>query len=235
MAPHLVRPLRFVLPQGPGARPRVMVRAGLYLYDRLGGAGPLPGARQIDLRDDPLGAPLRDTVRLGFSYADCRTDDARLTIVSARDAGARGAEIATRTALVEARRAAGIWLRVASHASSTTRSSGGQVEPATIVGRWAAASPVSIAPSRGALAARAQTWSHRVSPVTVTAAGGTPSSRSRRPDRSLRVALMSPSRTPDCAAQSTSSGHTSSFAKTRALGANAASPSRAAAGVSQGR
>jgi glycerol-3-phosphate dehydrogenase len=109
MAPHLVRPLRFVLPQGPGARPRVMVRAGLYLYDRLGGAGPLPGARQIDLRDDPLGAPLRDTVRLGFSYADCRTDDARLTIVSARDAGARGAEIATRTALVEARREAGIW------------------------------------------------------------------------------------------------------------------------------
>ncbi len=109
MAPHLVRPLRFVLPHGPGSRPRVLVRAGLYLYDRLGGARTLPGTRPIDLRDDPLGAPLRDTVRLGFCYADCCADDARLTIVSARDASARGAEIATRTALVAARREAGIW------------------------------------------------------------------------------------------------------------------------------
>ena len=109
MAPHLVHPLRLVLPHGPGARPRWLVRAGLYLYDRLGGARTLPGARQLDLRGDPLGAPLRDTVRFGFAYSDCATDDARLTIVSARDAALRGAEIATRTALVAARREAGIW------------------------------------------------------------------------------------------------------------------------------
>ncbi len=109
MAPHLVRPLRIVLPHGPGARPRWMVRAGLYLYDRLGGARTLPGAQHVDLRDDPLGMPLHDTVRHGFTYSDCRTDDARLTIVSARDAALRGAEIVTHTALVGARREAGVW------------------------------------------------------------------------------------------------------------------------------
>jgi len=109
MAPHLVRPLRLVLPHGPGARPRWMLRAGLYLYDRLGGARTLPASRQLDLRDDPLGAPLRNTVRSGFAYSDCATDDARLTIVSARDAVLRGAEIATRTALVSARRDIGSW------------------------------------------------------------------------------------------------------------------------------
>jgi glycerol-3-phosphate dehydrogenase len=112
MAPHLVHPLRLVLPLGPGARPSWMVRAGLYLYDRLGGARTLPGTRQLDLRRDPLGAPLRDTVRFGFAYSDCRTDDARLTILSARDAALRGAEIRTRTALVAARREAGTWRAV---------------------------------------------------------------------------------------------------------------------------
>jgi glycerol-3-phosphate dehydrogenase len=121
MAPHLVRPLRIVLPHGPGARPRWMVRAGLYLYDRLGGARTLPGAEALDLRGDPLGLPLHDAVRHGFSYADCRTDDARLTIVSARDAAAHGAEIRPRTALVSARREAGIWHAVLRGADGADR------------------------------------------------------------------------------------------------------------------
>jgi glycerol-3-phosphate dehydrogenase len=59
MAPYLVRPMRFVLPQGPGSRPRWLVHLGLFLYDRLGGARSLPGAQSLDLRRDPLGAPLR--------------------------------------------------------------------------------------------------------------------------------------------------------------------------------
>jgi glycerol-3-phosphate dehydrogenase len=109
MAPHLVHPLRLVLPLGPGTRPRWLLRAGLYLYDRLGGARTRPGTSRLDLRRDPLGAPLRQTVWSGFAYSDCATDDARLTIVSARDAALRGAEIRTRTALVAARREAGIW------------------------------------------------------------------------------------------------------------------------------
>jgi glycerol-3-phosphate dehydrogenase len=121
MAPHLVRPLRLVLPQGPGTRPRWMLRAGLYLYDRLGGARTLPGRSRLDLRRDPLGAPLRETVRSGFAYSDCAADDARLTIVSARDAALRGAEIRTRTALVAARRETGIWRAELRHSDGTTR------------------------------------------------------------------------------------------------------------------
>jgi len=121
MAPHLVHPLRLILPLGPGARPRWMVRAGLYLYDRLGGARTLPGTSGLDLRHDSVGAALQDTVRFGFAYSDCRTDDARLTIVSARDAAARGAEIRTRTALVGAHREAGTWRAVLRGSDGTTR------------------------------------------------------------------------------------------------------------------
>src|SRR5260370_20427897 len=85
MAPHLVHPLRVVLPHGPGARPRWMVRAGLYLYDRLGGARTLPASRQLDRRDDALGAPFRQNVRLGFPYSDWLTDHARLTVLAPRE------------------------------------------------------------------------------------------------------------------------------------------------------
>jgi len=109
MAPHLVHPLRFVVPHGEGSRPRWLLRAGLALYDRLGGARSLPRSAALDLARDPAGAPLREGVRRGFAYFDCRTDDARLTVVTARDATARGAEIQTRTALVAARREGGHW------------------------------------------------------------------------------------------------------------------------------
>jgi len=108
MAPHLVRPMSFVLPQGLGSRPRWLVRAGLFLYDRLGGARSLPGARALDLRREPFGGPLR-APGAGFVYADCRVDDARLTVVTARDAAARGAVILTRTALVAAQRDGDSW------------------------------------------------------------------------------------------------------------------------------
>ena len=108
LAPHLVRPMSFVLPQGPGSRPNWIVRAGLFLYDRLGGARSLPGARALDLRRDALGAPLR-APGAGFVYADCRVDDARLTVTTARDAAARGAVILTRTTLSAAHREADRW------------------------------------------------------------------------------------------------------------------------------
>ena len=108
LAPYLVRAMSFVLPQGPGSRPGWLVRAGLFLYDRLGGARSLPGARALDLRQDPLGRPLR-APGAGFVYADCRVDDARLTVVTARDAAARGAVILTRTALVAAQREPDSW------------------------------------------------------------------------------------------------------------------------------
>jgi glycerol-3-phosphate dehydrogenase len=113
IAPHLVRPMRFVLPHGPGLRPRWMLRTGLFLYDRLGGARSLPGSAAVDLRargvDSPLAAPLRDEVTSGFVYSDCVVDDARLTVANARDAAQHGAEILPRTELVAARRDGGIW------------------------------------------------------------------------------------------------------------------------------
>src|SRR5471030_989201 len=95
-APHLVRPMRFVLPHGPGSRPRWMLRAGLFLYDRLGGARSLPASAAVDLRPGvggPFAAPLRDEVRDGFVYSDCVVDDARLVVANARDAATHGAEI----------------------------------------------------------------------------------------------------------------------------------------------
>jgi glycerol-3-phosphate dehydrogenase len=109
MAPHLVHPLRLVLPHGPGSRPRWILRAGLFLYDRLGGARSLPGSQTLDLGRDPAGRPLLAGVQTGFAYADCRTDDSRLTIATARDAARRGAKILTRTALMDARRGEREW------------------------------------------------------------------------------------------------------------------------------
>jgi glycerol-3-phosphate dehydrogenase len=114
MAPHLVRPLNFVLPQGEGSRPAWLIRAGLFLYDRLGGGRSLPGSRSVKFTPDNLGAPLREGVRSGFMYSDCRTDDARLTIANARDAALRGAEILSRTALVSARRESAHWRAILS-------------------------------------------------------------------------------------------------------------------------
>ncbi len=108
IAPHIVRPLRFVLPHHEGLRPAWLLRAGLFLYDHLGGRGRLPGTRSVDL-DGPLGAPLRPQFRQGFEYSDAQVDDTRLVVLNARDAFERGAEILTRTEVVEARRQDESW------------------------------------------------------------------------------------------------------------------------------
>lgn len=108
-APHLVRPMRFVLPHGPGLRPRWVLRLGLFLYDRLGGAHSLPGSQAVDLRSGDYAAPLRDGVVDGFVYSDCVVDDARLTVANARDAARHGATVLTRTAFAGARRDRGLW------------------------------------------------------------------------------------------------------------------------------
>ena len=108
-APHIVQPLRFVLPHRAGQRARWLIRTGLFLYDRLGGSRTLPASRAVDLRRDPGGIPLKPGLTKGFSYYDCRVDDARLVILNARDAADKGAEILTRTKLAGARRANGLW------------------------------------------------------------------------------------------------------------------------------
>jgi glycerol-3-phosphate dehydrogenase len=104
MAPHLIRPLRFVLPAEPGMRPAWLLRAGLFIYDHLGGRKILPATRTINLTRDPLGAPLKGGARWGFEYSDCQTDDARLTVLNALDAAERGAVIRTRTRCVRGER-----------------------------------------------------------------------------------------------------------------------------------
>ena len=98
IAAHLVQPLRFVLPHVPTLRPRWQIRAGLILYDHLGGRRGLPGSQSLDLHREG-GAGLKREYRRGFAYWDCRVDDSRLVLVNARDAADRGATILTRTRL----------------------------------------------------------------------------------------------------------------------------------------
>jgi glycerol-3-phosphate dehydrogenase len=104
MAPHLIRPMRFVLPVDRGLRAPWLIRLGLFVYDHLGGRKILPATRSIDLAHDPLGVPLRRGFGAGFEYSDCRADDARLVVLNARDAADRGATIRTRTRCIAADR-----------------------------------------------------------------------------------------------------------------------------------
>ena len=108
-APHIVRPLKFVLPDPPGGRPFWVIRAGLLLYDLLAGRGSLPRSRGVGRKDAHLAAPLRPGLKLA-TYWDAWVDDSRLVILNAVDARDRGAEIATRTELVSARREGEFWV-----------------------------------------------------------------------------------------------------------------------------
>jgi glycerol-3-phosphate dehydrogenase len=105
IAPHIVRPLRFVLPYRAGLRPAWMLRLGLFLYDHLGGRKRLPGTRVLDLSADVAGGPLHAGVfTTAFEYSDCWVDDARLVVLNARDAADRGAVIRTRTRVLSGER-----------------------------------------------------------------------------------------------------------------------------------
>ena len=96
-APHIMHPLRFVMPHAAHLRPAWMIRAGLFLYDHLAARKHLPASAAIDLRTHIAGEPLREGCRRGFVYSDGRADDARLVVLNALDAQARGATILTRT------------------------------------------------------------------------------------------------------------------------------------------
>ena len=108
-APHLVWPLRLVLPHVPGLRPRWMIRLGLFLYDHLARRKQLPGSESIDFRKHPAGAALKPEFRHGFAYSDCRGDDSRLVIANLLGAQRHGAEILPRHRFVSARRLEGLW------------------------------------------------------------------------------------------------------------------------------
>ena len=105
-APHIVKPMRFVLPHQPHLRPAWMIRAGLFLYDHLGKRKQLGASRS--LRFGP-GNPLKPAITRGFEYADCAVDDARLVVLNAMAARELGAHILTRTRCVSARRVGKLW------------------------------------------------------------------------------------------------------------------------------
>ncbi|MFT3987767.1 glycerol-3-phosphate dehydrogenase [Aestuariivirga sp.] len=108
-APHIVWPMRFVLPHSPEQRPAWLVRLGLFLYDHLGGREQLPGCRTLDLARDPEGKPIKPEFRRAFEYSDCWVDDARLVVLNAIAARDLGASILTRTAATSARRTGDHW------------------------------------------------------------------------------------------------------------------------------
>lgn len=109
IAPHLVQPLRFVLPHHSGMRPAWMLRFGLWLYDHVAGRSSLPHASSLDLTCDPAGAPLKPEYRRGFAYSDCSVDDSRLVILNAVDAAERGASMNPRTRCLAAQSEGGLW------------------------------------------------------------------------------------------------------------------------------
>ena len=108
-APHIIWPLRFVLPHHKGLRPWPVIRLGLFFYDHLGGRRLLPATRSIDLTTADAGKRLQRISRRAFEYSDCWVEDARLVILTARDAADHGADIRTRTRCVGARRDNGSW------------------------------------------------------------------------------------------------------------------------------
>jgi glycerol-3-phosphate dehydrogenase len=108
-APHIMWPLRFVMPHDPSMRPAWLIRLGLFLYDHLARREVLPGSRGIDLRTHPAGAPLQAGYTRGFVYSDGWVDDARLVVLNALDAQALGARILTRTRCTAAVRSASGW------------------------------------------------------------------------------------------------------------------------------
>jgi len=108
-APHIIWPLRFVLPHMPGQRPRWMLRAGLFLYDHLYRRKAVPGSAALDLTQDPGGRPLKADLTRGFAYWDCWVDDARLVILNAQAAVERGAEILPRHQVTVVRADGALW------------------------------------------------------------------------------------------------------------------------------
>jgi len=109
IAPHIIWPMRFVLPYARGLRPAWLLRLGLFLYDHIGGRKRLQKTVTVDLRRHPAGAPLQKRFRIGFEYSDGWVDDARLVVLNAKDAAAHGAEVRTRTPVTAARRQQGGW------------------------------------------------------------------------------------------------------------------------------
>ena len=131
IAPHIIWPLRFILPHRPGLRPRWLLRLGLFLYDHIGGRKRLPAAEGVDLTKHPAGVPLKPEYTRAFAYSDGWVDDARLVVLNARDAADRGAEVRTRCEVTSLAREGDVW-RIAAgnvvfHARAVVNAAGPRV------------------------------------------------------------------------------------------------------------
>jgi len=108
-APHIVEPLRIVLPHHAGLRPAWLIRLGLWLYDHIGGRKLLPPTGSVDLSTDPIGRPLVEGYTRAFEYSDCWVDDARLVVLNAVHAAELGAVVETRTEATSLKSRDGLW------------------------------------------------------------------------------------------------------------------------------
>jgi glycerol-3-phosphate dehydrogenase len=109
-APHIIWPLRFILPHEKGIRPAWFVRLGLFLYDHLAPRKKLPGTDTINLTTHPAGQALKPGFDTAFVYSDCWVEDSRMVALNAIDAFEKGADIRVRTKLTSARREGAIWV-----------------------------------------------------------------------------------------------------------------------------
>ncbi len=162
-APHIIWPLRFVMPHDPSMRPVWMIRAGLFLYDHLARRELLPGSMTVRLAQHPAGAPLKPQFRKGFVYSDGWVDDARLVVLNAMDAAGRGARIFTRTRCTRVRSESGAWtVELDGRAGATTLVRARSLVNAA--GPWAAQFLRGPAGQAGARALRLVKGSHIVVP-----------------------------------------------------------------------
>lgn len=106
-APHIIRPMRFIMPHQPHLRPAWLIRTGLFLYDHLGKREKLAGSHLVEF--DPYTSPLKTEITRGFEYSDCAVDDSRLVILNAMQAREKNATVVTQTRCISAQREHGLW------------------------------------------------------------------------------------------------------------------------------
>lgn len=133
IAPHIIWPLRFILPHQKGIRPAWLIRLGLFLYDHIGGRKLLPATRTVNLKAEPAGRPLRPEFVKAFEYSDCWVDDARLVVLNAMDAAEHGADIRTRSEVTHLERRGAFWyIEIAGQPPVTARAVANAAGPAVL-------------------------------------------------------------------------------------------------------
>ncbi len=106
-APHIIRPMRFIMPHRPHLRPAWLIRTGLFFYDHLGKREKLLGSNNVYFKED---SPLKAAITRGFEYSDCAVDDSRLVVLNAMHAREKGADVVTRTRCLSAQREGQYWV-----------------------------------------------------------------------------------------------------------------------------